>query len=136
MNGISVYFLNITFKKWMWPTIVVAVTAQFLIDFIYQFDEGNNTLNLISFILVIGFVNAFFAFLYFSHKLYMATKKEIEQKSLSQEELHQIIKSLDEGIIIQKFQGREPTNDPEQTQYFTNGFLDAIYRFALDDAPT
>lgn len=93
-------------------------------------------MKIISFLLVFGFLNAFFAFLYFSHKLFMAAKKEVEEKSLSQEELHQIIKSLDEGIIIQKFQGREPTNNPEQTQYFTNGFLDAIYRFALDDAPT
>ena len=34
MNGISTYFLNITIKKWMWPSIVITLTTQFLIKFI------------------------------------------------------------------------------------------------------
>jgi hypothetical protein len=52
------------------------------------------------------------------------------------EELHQILRSLDEGIVIQKYVGDKPTADPQQTQYFTNGFLDAIFRFAIEDTPT
>jgi|TARA_B110001450_G_C17259263_1_gene334827 hypothetical protein len=78
-------------------------------------------------------VISFLTFLKFSQTFQKSIEKEIDQRTLSSEELHQIIKSLDEGIVIQKHIGDKPTGDPLHTQYFTNGFLDAIFRFALED---
>ena len=74
-----------------------------------------------------------FAFLICLKVLYTHQKtieKNLDWKNLSQDELQQIITSLDEGIVITKYRSDTPNGNPSETRHFTNYFIDAIFGFA------
>lgn len=49
---------------------------------------------------------------------------------MGHDELQQIIRSLDEGIVITKYISETPNGNPNETRHFTNYFIDAIFGFA------
>jgi len=81
-------------------------------------------------LILVAFVFAFLICLKVLYTYQKTIEKNLDWKNLSQDELQQIIRSLDEGIVITKYRGDTPNGNPSETRHFTNYYIDAIFGFA------